>query len=87
LNCVDLPEVHKRVPANLAYAVGVILETVYGVLGKKEEPLMTRFVARQLSTCHYFDISAAKRDLGYSPLVSIDQGMVKLREYLKANPV
>ncbi|WP_299787962.1 2-alkyl-3-oxoalkanoate reductase [uncultured Shewanella sp.] len=87
LNCVDLPEVNKRVPANLAYAVGVLLETVYGLLGKTQEPLMTRFVARQLSTSHYFDISAAKRDLGYSPLVSIDSGMEKLRAYLNANPV
>ena len=87
LNCADLPEVDKRVPANLAYAVGSILEMIYGALGKTDEPLMTRFVARQLSTSHYFDISAAKRDLGYSPLVSIDQGMTKLREYLKASSV
>lgn len=87
LACAELPEVDKRVPANLAYAVGTILESIYGLLGKTEEPLMTRFVARQLSTSHYFDISAAKRDLGYSALVSIDLGMVKLREYLKANSV
>lgn len=82
LACVDLPEVTKRVPSGVAYAAGVVLESAYGVLGKQDEPMMTRFVARQLSTSHYFDITAAKTDFGYSPIISIDQGMVKLREYL-----
>ncbi|WP_233353249.1 2-alkyl-3-oxoalkanoate reductase [Photobacterium chitinilyticum] len=82
LACADLPEVEKRVPAGVAYCVGTLLEWVYGVLGKTEEPIMTRFVARQLSTSHYFDITAAKRDLGYTPLVSIDGGMDKLKDSL-----
>ncbi|GGP89937.1 2-alkyl-3-oxoalkanoate reductase [Shewanella ulleungensis] len=82
LACVDLPPVTKRVPAVVAYAAGVVLETVYGLLNKSQEPIMTRFVARQLSTSHYFDISAAKQDLGYQPLVSIDQGMQKLKQSL-----
>lgn len=79
LACVDLPPVSKRVPASVAYAAGVLLETVYGLLNKQQEPIMTRFVARQLSTSHYFDISAAKQYLGYQPLVSIEQGMQKLK--------
>ena len=82
LACVDLPPVTKRVPAVVAYTAGVVLETVYGLLNKSQEPIMTRFVARQLSTSHYFDISAAKQDLGYQPLVSIDQGMQKLKQSL-----
>ena len=82
LACADLPEVDKRVPAGVAYCAGTLLEWVYGALGKTEEPIMTRFVARQLSTSHYFDISAAKRDLGYTPLVSIDGGMEKLKASL-----
>ncbi|MCE9678946.1 NAD-dependent epimerase/dehydratase family protein [Shewanella sp. AS1] len=83
LSCADLPPVTKRVPARLAYAVGALLEFVYGILGKQDEPIMTRFVARQLSTSHYFDIGAAKRDLGYQPFVSIDEGMVRLSDWLK----
>jgi nucleoside-diphosphate-sugar epimerase len=82
LACADLPPVTKRVPAGVAYAAGVVLETLYGWLNKQQEPIMTRFVARQLSTSHYFDISAAKQDLGYQPLVSIDQGMNKLKQSL-----
>ncbi|WP_350431236.1 2-alkyl-3-oxoalkanoate reductase [Shewanella sp. H8] len=79
LACVDLPPVTKRVPASVAYTAGVVLETVYGLLNKSQEPIITRFVARQLSTSHYFDISAAKQDLGYQPLLNIDQGMQKLK--------
>ena len=79
LDCADLPPVTKRVPALLAYIVGTVLEKIYLWLGKTQEPMMTRFVARQLSTSHYFDISAAKADLGYQPLVSIDEGMQRLR--------
>ena len=82
LACAALPPVTKRVPAGVAYAAGTVLETLYGLLNKTQEPIMTRFVARQLSTSHYFDISAAKQDLGYTPLVSIEQGMQQLKQSL-----
>lgn len=42
---------------------------------------MTRFVARNFSAAHWFDISAARRDLGYEPGVSIEEGLVRLREW------
>ncbi|HIP76781.1 MAG TPA: NAD-dependent epimerase/dehydratase family protein [Psychromonas hadalis] len=70
---------NQRVPSKLAYAVGTLLEWAYLALRKKDEPIMTRFVARQLSTSHYFDISAAKHDLGYEALVSIEEGMSRLQ--------
>lgn len=46
---------------------------------------MTRFVARQLATAHWFNISAAKRDLGYRPDVSMDEGMRRLASWLSTN--
>ncbi len=39
---------------------------------------MTRFLANQLSTAHWFDISAARRDFGYTPSISIDEGLRRL---------
>ncbi len=48
------------------------------LLRLKAEPLLTRFVARQLSTAHWFDLTAARRDLGYQPTVSLDEGMRRL---------
>lgn len=82
LACDGLPPVTRRVPRTVAYIAGAALESVYFLLKKQEEPMMTRFVARQLSCSHYFDISAAKRDLGYCALVSIDEGMARLRTSL-----
>ncbi|TYK64874.1 2-alkyl-3-oxoalkanoate reductase [Colwellia echini] len=82
LQCANLPPVTKRVPSSVAYSAGSLLECVYKLLNKKQEPIMTRFVARQLSTSHYFDISAAKHDLGYSPLISINDGMKLLKASL-----
>ena len=39
---------------------------------------MTRFLAHQLATAHWFDISAARRDLGYEPQVGLDEGFRRL---------
>jgi len=82
LSAANLPPVTKRVPASVAYTVGTILEVAYGLFGIKQEPAMTRFVARQLSTAHWFDISAAKRDFGYQPQVSMEDGMARLKQSL-----
>lgn len=83
LRAADLPPVTKRISPRVAYAAGGILEMIYTLLRLRGEPRMTRFVARQLSTAHWFDISAARRDFGYHPLVSIDEGMQRLRVWLQ----
>ena len=79
----DLPPVERRIPAGVAYFLGALLETAYGLLGIETEPPLTRFVAAQLSTAHWFDISAARRDLGYEPAVSLDEGMERLAASLR----
>ena len=48
---------------------------------------MTRFLARQLSTTHWFHIDAARRDLGYEPRVSIAEGLRRLEEWLNREVV
>ena len=82
LACKNLPKLKKRVPTSVAYSVGTLLEWIYLTLGKKTEPIMTRFVAKQLSTAHYFNISASKKDFNYTPLITIDQGMRLLKQSL-----
>jgi nucleoside-diphosphate-sugar epimerase len=79
----DLPPVERRIPPGFAYFLGGAMESVYRLLGIETEPPMTRFVARQLSTAHWFDISAARRDLGYAPAVSLDEGMKRLAASLR----
>ncbi len=77
------PPVTKTISPAMAYMIGALCEGVYGLLGLRREPPMTRFVARELATSHWFNIQAAKTDLGYSPIVSIDEGLKHLAEWLR----
>jgi nucleoside-diphosphate-sugar epimerase len=85
LRGVDLPEITKHVPLPVAYAAGGVLEALWRVLPLKGEPPMTRFVAKEMATDHWFDISAARRDLAYHPLVTMAEGTAELIEHLKRN--
>ena len=82
LAAAGLDPVSASVSPRVAYAMGTFLEAVYVVLRRRGEPSMTRFVARQFSTAHWYDISAAKEDLGYEVLVSMEDGMRRLAEDL-----
>lgn len=75
LACAGLGPVGKPVPAGIAYGVGAMLEGAHWLFRIDREPLLTRFAASELSHAQWFDISAAKRDLGYAPIVSIDEGL------------
>jgi nucleoside-diphosphate-sugar epimerase len=63
------PEVRRRVPLDVAWAAGAALEATWAALRLRGEPPMTRFVARQLGTDHWFNVGAARRDLGLRPAV------------------
>ena len=80
LGAVGVPPVTRRVPPKLAYVAGWLAETVYRGLGREQEPPITRFAAEQLMTSHFFDIGAAKRDLAWTPRVSFEEGLDRLRE-------
>ncbi len=74
--------VTKSIPPKAAYAIGTACEKIWGWFRLSGEPPMTRFVANELSTAHWFDISAARLELGYHPEVTIDEGLQRLREWL-----
>ena len=83
LGMLNVPKVKKSVSFCTAYKIGSVLEALYKLFMLKGEPPMTRFIALQLAKSHYFDISAAKRDFGYSPEVSTKEGLKRLVKYLK----
>lgn len=75
--------VRRGISRRAAYSIGGTLESAYWISRKFDsEPRMTRFVAKQLSTHHWFNIAAARRDLGYEPRVSTAEGMERLRAWL-----
>ena len=83
LRGVGMPEITKHVPLRAAYCVGGLLEALWTLLPLAGEPPMTRFVAKELATDHWFDISAAQRDLGYAPRVTMAAGTAELIAHLK----
>lgn len=82
LAAAHLPPVTRTVPPPVAYAAGVLCEGVWNLLRLKGEPPITRFVAHELATAHWFSMDNARRDLGYQPEVSINEGLVRLEKWL-----
>ena len=82
LALAGLPPVAKSISFSAAWKVGAVLEALYAVLRLRSEPPMTRFLAAQLATSHYFDITRARQDFGYQPIVSTEEGMWRLGEEL-----
>lgn len=80
LAAVGAPAVEKTIPFGVAYAAGAACEALWHVLPLRGEPPMTRFLAEQLVTTHWYDMGPARRDFGYVPPVSFDEGLRRLRE-------
>jgi len=82
LAAAGAPPVTKALPFPAAYAIGAVCEAAWTVLPLKGEPPLTRFLAEQLSTTHWYDMCPATRDFGYVPKVSIADGLARLRASL-----
>jgi 2-alkyl-3-oxoalkanoate reductase len=80
LNVAGLPPVSRSVSPGIAYLVGGMLERIYSLFRIRAEPPITRFVARQLATAHWFNLTAAKRDLAYVPVVTTAEGLRRLAD-------
>jgi 2-alkyl-3-oxoalkanoate reductase len=85
---VGAPPPRWRVPGAVARGAGAAVESVWGVLqgagvigadgAGDGEPPMTRFLAEQLSTAHWFDQRRTRADLRWTPTVSLDEGLRRL---------
>ncbi len=84
MSAAELPPVKKSIPFSVAYVAACVLETFYRAFRVTAEPSLTRFLVLNMARDHYFDITAARRDLGYNPAISIEEGMQRLRQALSA---
>lgn len=75
LEGVGAPKVRRQVSYGVAKTAGTVLETAHRIFGLSGEPKMTRFVAAQLATSHWFHIDAARRDLGYEPRFTLNEAL------------
>ena len=81
LEAAGAPTVQHTIPRGVALALAWGFENVHNLLHRPGEPRLTRFVVKELTTSHWFDISAARRDLGYRPTVSTPEGLRRLGDY------
>ena len=81
LDAAGLPPIKGHVSAKTAYIAGAIFEFVYKLFRIKNDPPVTRFAAVEAATSHWFNISRAKKDLGYYPKVSTQEGLLRLKQW------
>lgn len=74
----------RQINTNTAVRIGGFLEWVWRTFSFSGEPPMTRFVAQQLSTHHYYNLSAAINDFGYTHHPDSEQAWEAFVEYFKA---
>ncbi len=83
LALVGLPPVQKNISRIAAERAGAAFEFVYRLAHLRGDPPMSQFLAAQLSTSHWFDLSAARNDFGYQPRITTAEGMQRLDEWLR----
>jgi nucleoside-diphosphate-sugar epimerase len=87
LAAADLPPVTRSVSPRTALVAGALAEWAWRLLPLPGEPPMTRFVARELATSHWFDIAAARRDLQWEPRVGLEEALSRLRDWIREERV
>jgi 2-alkyl-3-oxoalkanoate reductase len=70
-----------RVPAGVARAAGTVLERAWERLHREDDPPITRFLAEQLSTAHWFDQRETREALSWQPEVDLDEGFARLKSW------
>jgi nucleoside-diphosphate-sugar epimerase len=81
----DVPFEPRSVSLGVGRAVGSIVEWVWPLLRRADEPPLTQFLAEQLGTAHWFDPRPARDELGWAPRVSIDDGLERLAVWYSAD--
>ena len=74
----------KKIPMRFALIIGGLFELIYRAMGwMDKEPPLTRFLVMQMGTSHYFSHAAAKRDFGWEPHISTEEGYAILAGYFQ----
>ena len=74
----------RHVSLAMGIRLGSLIERLWPLMRSSEPPL-TRFVAEQLGTAHWFDQRAVQEDLGWTPHVSLDEGFHHLTQWFASH--
>jgi len=75
---VALPD--RSIPSWVASAAASLVEGAWRLFRVKREPPLTRHAAMVMARHCVLDGRRAKRDLGYEPVISVDEGLRRMRE-------
>lgn len=80
----NLKKPEKYINENLALAVATIIDFIWKIpyFAKNYEPLVTRYALGMATKSTTYSIEAAKKDLGYEPKITHDEGLKKLKEWI-----
>ncbi len=77
-----VPGPGRRIPPWLAAAGGLVAEGVWSLRQRRrpseDDPPLTRFLAEQLSTAHWFDQRNTREVLHWRPRIGLDEGFANL---------
>ena len=76
------PPLKRRIPVERAMLVAGMVEDTWRRLRLKGEPPLTRYKVSIMGYSQTYDISAAKRDLGYEPRVTWQEGVTRFLDSL-----
>ncbi|MDK3256967.1 NAD-dependent epimerase/dehydratase family protein [Blastococcus capsensis] len=79
-----VPAPRRRVPFGMAWLAGAVVEGAWTVSGRRSTPPLTRFLAEQLATAHWFDQSRTRAALGWAPQVGLDEGFTRVAAWYAA---
>ena len=80
------PAPTRSVPRAVARSGGGVVESAWSLTRREDEPPMTRFLAEQLSTAHWFDQRRTREALAWSPRVTLDEGFARLAVHHSPTP-
>lgn len=75
-----------RVPLPVATTAGVAVEGIWRLARRPGVPPLTRFLAEQMGTAHWFDQRRTRQALRWTPRVGLDEGFELLRRSLGTSP-
>lgn len=78
LRAAGAPSRMRHVPSTVAVGAGAVVESIWDRLDRTDDPPMTRFLAEQLSTAHWFDQRETRAVLSWAPTVDLDEGFERL---------
>ena len=79
-----IPFEPRHVSLAMGIRLGSVIERLWPLM-KSSEPPLTRFVAEQLGTAHWFDQREVQQDLGWTPQVSLDEGFQRLTQWFASH--